>query len=154
MVKSLVDFERRWRESVRPGDVGSPLILPECSFETKGVLRTTWIRAFDARERQDQIDRVAKLIDYFRSTYYLKGKGRWIDAEKKAFDYRGRRHAFREPEGRRWKYTFEVPTGFHFDVESERGGKFYLTDATGAYRVFEEHANVDCHGYVRDAGSK
>ncbi len=148
MVKSLIDFERRWRDSIRPGDLHSPLILPECSFETKGVLRETWSRAHNLRKGGlEQIDRVVRIIELFRRQHYLKG--RWIDEEKRTFDQRGPWHAIHVPDDRHWKFTFKVPEGFHYDVELERGGRFWLRDATGAVREFIEHTNVDCHGYVR-----
>ncbi len=51
--------------------------------------------------------------------------------------------------GRRWKFTYRLSPGFHFDVSHVAGRRFTLTDAHGERLSFEEYSNVDAHGYVR-----
>ena len=146
-IKSLIDFEQMWRGSVRPKDVRSPLILPECSFETTGAVSDTWKRAHRVRIGHDEIPSVASLIGLFRERHYSKGC--WIDVHARRFDPGASRHGVHVPRERRWKFALEVPEGFHFDVQAERGQPFTIRDAQGAIRKYLAYTNVDCHGYVR-----
>lgn len=145
-VKSLIEFEELWRSSVRPPDVRSPLMLPECSFKPNGLLNQAWKRAQRVVADRDEINSVRALIVRFWHEHYLQRC--WIDAYDLRFNYRGARHGV-IPAARRWKFAHELPEGFHFDVSADRGRPFLLRDEAGVVRKYTKYANVDCHGHVR-----
>jgi hypothetical protein len=147
LVSSLVQFEEQWRAHVRPRNTTSPVILPESSFEAAHQLCDVWRRAHRVRLGHDRLMVVGDLMRRFRGEHYSKGC--WVDTRARRFDPRGARHGLHCPAERRWKFTFEVPLGFHFDVTTGGGGAFSLRDAEGTVCTYTAYANVDCHGYVR-----
>ena len=146
-LREVARFEEEWRASLRPEDVRAALILPEKTFEARPNVDALWKRAQKVRRGSDDVLRVSKLMERFRTEHYLKGC--WIDLRGRRFDPGGARHALHVPTERHWKYTFRVPDGFHFDVSREGSDSFSLRDCEGTVYDFRRHTNVDCHGYVR-----
>lgn len=146
-LQELARFEEEWRARLRPEDVRSALMLPEITFETVSNLDALWKRAQKVRRGRDDILKVRKLMEHFRTDHYRKGL--WNDRRQRRFDPGGPRHGVHIPTEQNWKYTFRVPAGFHFDVSREDSADFSLTDCKGTVHTFRCYTNVDCHGYVR-----
>lgn len=144
ILEEKIDFEERWRAELRP-TIDKPLMLPHSVFKAKGRPSAIWERAQNVRIGFDDMDDINSLIQHFRKRYHTK-EGYWVDEEGRRFK-RGY-HAPRVPPVRRWKFTVQVPLGFHFDVSREGNQEFSLCDASGVVRTYR-HANVDCHGHVR-----
>jgi len=146
-VRRLVEFEELWRNIVRPRDTRSPLVLPEAVFEASPRVRHVWRLAQKVQHDDDRTAEVTQLLQSFRQEHYLKRY--WRDANARRFDPGGARHGGHIPSERCWKYCFEIPPGFHFDVSAELGGHISIRDAEGRVHEYTNYANVDCHGYVR-----
>jgi len=143
-VAELVGFEELWRESIRPRDPRSPLILPERSFNT--AYGDMWRLAQRVRSTRGDVHEVVSVMERFREDHYSKGY--WVDEGGKVFNPAAK-HGIHVASARQWKFAYEVPPGFHFDVRRERGGEFSICDQEGVFRRFSTYTNVDCHGYIR-----
>ena len=143
--------EALWAERVKPSDLKSPLLLPECCFDA-GRHGDLWRKA-TAYGDLENVNGAEKAVDAFRSEWLRKNDGgpgysRWIDKHGRIFDHRAERHAD-APFPRDRKYSYRLESGFHYDVSSDRG-EFSLNDVNGSrHRVSRGHMNVDPHGYVR-----
>ena len=141
-IKEKLLVEDSWRESVRPPDRRHALILPRGTFASR---RDPWTTAQRA-ETPRAVDRAQSEINTFEEAY--RRQGRWRDEHGQLFDSGGPEHGV-APENRRWKFTYHLSPGFHFDVQHEAGREFTVIDANGDDHSFREYTNVDSHGYVR-----
>jgi hypothetical protein len=144
-------IEEEWSNSIRPQDVRSPLILPQRSFVVQPAREHIWTISATAAS-SDQIRGAANALSVFRDAYWRTlngGYASWTDEVGNVFDHTGPRHGI-APFPRSWKYSFAIPTGFHFDVKALSGRAFRVSDHAGeAYDgVAGGHINVDPHGFV------
>ena len=145
-MKSALEFEEKWRMSIRP-TVDSPLLLPETGFSAQGSVTDMWRRVHSVCQDRDTLDAVQKVIARFRNRH-REGSG-WLDVRSLKFS-RGAAHGgYHLPKRRRRKFTFDLPEGFHFDVRHSDGFPFRIEDAVGTSMEFKEYTNVDPHGHVR-----
>ena len=147
ILQKIVDFEEQWRADIRPTGVDSPLLLPECSFDGNATTEAMWKRAHYVRPTDDFIEEVANLIQLFRRTHH-RSSGSWLDEASRQFVVPEQFHGVADRRDR-WKFTFEVPLGFHYDVRHNKGREFRVVDHSGVQHRFKRYTNVDCHGHVR-----
>jgi hypothetical protein len=145
--------EELWAQLIRPSNVTHPLLLPHRVFISMAAYDDAWRAAAEASSDR-QIRDVAVFVQNFGDAHRARrqtGKGRVYNSETGLqWDYRGARHGV-APTPRNWKFSFELPTGFHYDVMGFRGGAFELTDINKKIlRVTSGgHANIDPHGWSR-----
>lgn len=141
-IEDRLRLEDAWRAGVRPSNPRHALILPRGTFTSSSDPWKTAQRA----DTERTVSRARAAIDAFRERHLRQ---RWWRGERDlAFDPGGAEHG-QAPLGRRWKFTYRLSPGFHFDVSHVEGRRFTLTDAHGKRLIFEEYSNVDAHGYVR-----
>jgi len=153
-ISSNLAEESEWAARVKPKDLNSPLLLPECSFVPEGKHRELWRHA-SAHDTWDILG-AEKAIDDFWKTHRRKviiasfSAYKWVDQRDRIYAPDRLRHAV-APFPREWKYSYRIESGFHFDVTHVGGRQFDLTDASGSLNRVNagEHLNVDPHGYVR-----
>lgn len=146
--------ESEWTTRVKPSDLGSPLLLPECSFESKGNHLDLWRHATSYGDPENIVS-AEKAIHKFRNTYHRKvnlatfSTYKWVDERDRVYGRDGERHG-NPPFPREWKYSYKIEPGFHFDVTHLDGRKFVLYDVhRQAHQVTtDSYLNVDPHGYV------
>lgn len=143
-LNDLLCFEERWRDSIRPS-LNSPLLLPEGVFRAARHASDAWKRARMVHARRDDLRHVANVISRFREVH--RRQDHWID-ERRLMYCHGPHHAIHVSNWRKRKLTFDIPTGFHFDVQHERSRPFTLRARDGSHN-FDQYTNVDPHGYVR-----
>ena len=141
-IEKRLRLEEMWRGEVRPSNQHDALILPYGTFASS---QDPWTNAQRA-ETKRVIARAQAEIDAFRESH--RHRGRWRDENALLFDSGGPEHG-QSPQGRRWKFTYQLSPGFHFDVRHEREREFALVDADGESWSFREYTNVDAHGRVR-----
>lgn len=141
-IEEKLQIEETWRESVRPPERRHALILPRGIFASR---RDPWTTAQRA-ETPRAVARAHDEIDSFEEAH--RDHGRWRDESGVLFDSGGAEHGV-VPENRRWKFTYRLSPGFHFDVRHEAGRRFTVVDANGERQSFREYTNVDSHGHVR-----
>jgi hypothetical protein len=151
-INKILREEDVWRDSVFPQDVNSALLLPAISFEARHPLSLIWE---EACEYGDTIKyaAIAKRLDKFRQTHwnaFAEARGVWTDASQRVFDHRGPRHGDAPPP-RAYKYSFSIPSGFHYDVRHLNGRSFNLLDRTGMRHAIAAggYINVDPHAECR-----
>lgn len=147
--------ECEWADRVKPSDISSPLLLPECSFEAGRKHRDLWRHASAYGDPQN-IRGAEKAISGFRNTHRRKvtyksfnSAYKWVDERDRIYDQDGQRHGI-APFPRGWKFSYKVEPGFHFDVTHVSGRRFTLSDANGKLNIVTagDNLNVDPHGYV------
>lgn len=142
--------EEQWTLRVKPADMGSPLLLPECSFDAGTPHRDLWRHARSYGD-PNTVEGAEKAIREFERIYLRKSVHyQWVDRRDLVYGRNGPRHAD-APFPRGWKYSYRLPPGFHFDVTQTEKRKFYLFDAEGLRHsaVSGGYINIDPHGYVR-----
>ena len=142
--------EEQWSSRIRPMDMGSPLLLPECSFSAGGGHKSLGRHARSYGDEAN-IEGAAKAIREFERAYLRKLEHyQWIDDRDLIFGRNGARHAD-APFPRGWKFSYRLPDGFHYDIMHLEKRKFSLKDIGGALHTTAAngHINMDPHGYVR-----
>jgi len=142
--------EEQWAFRIKPTDMGSPLLLPECSFSVGGGHRNLWRHARGYGD-QANIEGAAKAVREFGRAYLRKQERyQWIDDRDLIFGRYGPRHAD-APFPRGWKFSYHLPDGFHYDIKHLEARKFSITDVAGTLHlsVPKGYINIDPHGYVR-----
>ena len=73
MIGEYLDFERSWRDMLRPRGVDFPGLLPESSFLPKNH-HGMWSRIRSVRLNKDNLERVSSLVRHFRDSHYARGR--------------------------------------------------------------------------------
>lgn len=150
-LEKAISYEKEWCCSVRPSSPAHPLLLPSVSFDSHRSLKGMW-KECDCHRDNRLLRHAARQVERFRQLHKKSYRGGfyWLDMNGRRFSI-DRGHHGRSPAERvgrrRFRYCFEVPPGFHFDVTSEAGGEFSIVGSEGRYRV--HRANVDPWGSVR-----
>ena len=144
-LQSALRFEEGWRSEIRP-TVDSPLLLPETGFSAHTSVAAVWRRAISVREGRDSLAAVRQVVQRFRGRHRVQRV--WRDERSLNF-HRGVPHGHHIPVRQRRKLTFDLPKGFHFDVEADGARPFWINDSSGNRRDFDEYANIDPHGFLR-----
>ncbi len=146
MIEDHLDFERRWRDKLRPRGVDAAGILPERSFSPKKS-KDMWSRMRSIHLSKDDLERVSTLVRHFRESHY--SGGRWEDNRGLQFKVASDRHGSNPPYGS-FKFTYRLPEGFHYDVRGNVGNRgFTIEDAEGQSHHFRRYTNIDPHGSIR-----
>lgn len=146
-IESVLVEEIEWIKTVKPTDESRCLLLPECAFSAAADVRHLWTAATEPGI--ERIRLAARVSERFATTHW-RGPRAWIDSDGRVFDHRGARHGV-APFPRAWKFSYQVPTGFHFDVTSRdsRGVSLRAFDGHRHSVSSSGHINIDPHGYVR-----
>ena len=154
-LKDQSEFERAWREEVRPGDVTSPLILPKPCFLTK--LDHLWndaaaVAPARSQKSGSELNAVKALIERFIGSHRPRPARYWCDADGLIFKHDGSRPAGDfDPELWNWKLSWRLPDRFHYDVTHDKGHPFDVYDLNGAPHSVRRNGyiNIDCFGNCR-----
>lgn len=150
-INRILDEESEWIATVKPSDESSCLLLPQCAFLANTAVRHIWGAADESGIVR--IKMAAQACQRFNLMHWISGKGgarNWIDGDGRIFDHRGARHGI-APFPRFWKYSYQIGTGFHYDVTSREARSFHIDDARNTRHSVSGigHLNIDAHGYVR-----
>jgi hypothetical protein len=149
----MIEFEQRWLDMICPTDLRNPLLLPPPSFEPDRDLNDYWSKC-DVYRDAAQLGIAHELLNKVRTRHRKpreKSGQVWVDSKSRRFAFDPARHA-RSPLERtgrkRYRFCFNLPAGFHFDVQHESEREFILQDRMGASHR-GRHLNVDPWGSVR-----
>jgi|SRR5271157_450754 len=151
-IDQFLNEELEWIETVKPRDESNCLLLPERAFSAGTDVRHLWTAASEAGIERIRLAALAS--ERFAITHWLPDKNgprAWIDHDGRVFNHRGARHG-EAPFPRRWKFSYQVVPGFHFDVTSRVSRPFYVQASNGGRHGASGlgHINIDPHGFVRD----
>ena len=149
----MIEFEQRWLDQICPTDLRSPLLLPPPSFEPARALNDYWSKC-DVYRDYARLGMAHDLLGRVRASHRRRREGSgqgWVDSKRRHFAFDPARHALSPVErtGRQhYRFCFNLPAGFHFDVQHELKQEFTLHDRTGVLHR-GVHLNVDPWGRVR-----
>ncbi|GAB0057574.1 hypothetical protein SIID45300_01905 [Candidatus Magnetaquicoccaceae bacterium FCR-1] len=151
-LSEIIQEEEYWRNNIKPDDIYHPLLLPKDIFNSQCKCQNLW-EICDTYGDFNNLHDANRKIKIFTTTYQhtmVHGGRGWKDTTKLLFDPNGARHGD-APDFHRWKYSFQLPEGFHYDVNHEREQAFHVRDAKGVTRSATQggHLNIDPHGHVR-----
>ena len=150
-ISEVLTEELEWSNNVKPRDESCCLLLPECAFTACADVKHLWTAA--SLPGMERIRLAARAREQFRDRHWLPRSGGarvWTDADDRAFDHRGARHAV-APFPRAWKFSYQVMPGFHFDVMSTASRPFSVQDHDARWHRARGHGhiNIDPHGWIR-----
>ncbi len=145
-----VEMDATWLEKFCPRDLRHALLLPPLVFEPERETAGYWTQCdaystdrFDAAERLlSEVERRHRLPDG-------EGKRSWVDARGRRFRFDPSKHgqsSANRAGKKSFRFCFEVPIGFHYDVALDRGGSF--TVRVGGKLESVTHCNTNPWGRV------
>lgn len=156
-LERAVAEEQAWIDSVKPTDTASPVILPAKLFKTKGEFANLWARC-EAYGDIEAIRATGASIQKFTGSFrrpidsMKDEKTPWIDDDGWVWKDDGEQHG-KAPPPKNWKYSWEVPEKFHFDVMPKNPkSKTHFVDVHGTSHKLpkdSKYMNVTVHGEVR-----
>ena len=155
LLAAVLAEEDEWSKHVRP-NLSSPLLLPKGAFAAKRDVRALWEYA-ESFNDPDKTRKYPKLRDRFVE-FHLKEyddsvSGRatpWLSDDGWGWRDDGARHGTPLDVGDEWKYSFQLPDGFHYDVEPARKGKKAFQDANGKSHLLPKgYLNITAYGLLR-----
>jgi hypothetical protein len=150
-IARVLSEELEWSSNVKPQDESCCLLLPQCAFAADQHVQQLWAAASGAGS--ERIRAAIRVVENFRSAHwklYRNGERKWIDDDGRVFDHLGPRRGRVAPFPRSWKFSYRLPPGFHFDVES-RDSRAFAVDTSDGQRhtiLAGGHLNIDPHGQV------
>lgn len=133
-----IEYEQRWCKVAQPDSWNHPLWLPPPSFDVVADLREYWSRC-DCYKNTEQLTAANNTLQGVISRYRRSQRGIghfWVDEKAKQFTPDRSLHGMTPEEraGRRkFRFTKEVPPGFHYDVVRHSGGKFSICSTTDTH---------------------
>lgn len=150
---AAIEFEVQWCGAIKPSDVRSPLLLPEFSFLPERRIGDFWKQCDCYRDRARLTD-ANNILQAVRSIHRRSKTGvggYWLDVGRRQFIVDQSYHAPSAEERRellRFRFCYQVPKGFHYDVTHELGERFSIRGSEGVIdRV--SRVNVDPWGSMR-----
>lgn len=149
-INSLLEEEEEWDAFIQPHDLDSPLLIPEICFGSRSQVRNMWDDA--STSDGQRIASVLKTINRFKEFHEHRkddGSKAWLDQSSRIFDWSGDTHGIADYP-RKWKFSYAIQEGFHFDVRSATKNKhFELKSVDGEKISTSTYLNVDPHGHIR-----
>ena len=147
---SLIE-EFEWHTHIKPVSKSSPLVLPQGVFSPLSGYDTLWSDSEMFNRELQYFKNLAKKIRKFstdHTKFYQQNHPTYmVDHADLVWKDSGPYHA-KPPFPYNWKYSHQLESGFHFDVEHRQGKAFTLRDVRGATHSvkMKEHINIDSHG--------
>ena len=150
-LQKIVSLDERWLEKLCPTDLRHALLLPPTMFRTNKKTDKYW-NTCDAYS-EERISRATRLLDTVENEHRKadgKGGRSWIDHNSRRYRVDPAKHG-RTPEDRAeeksYRFCFEVPPGFHYDVANDSGRSFSVQIDGWTQSV--THCNVSPWGHIR-----
>jgi hypothetical protein len=148
---AIAKLDAVWLETCCPKDLRHPLLLPPSLFETSDATREYWRRCDTYSEKTlSEAENLLKTVDQHHRLKDRNGGRSWIDARKRRYRIDPSNHG-RSPTSRAgrktYRFCYEVPPGFHYDVTDDEKKPFNFTVNGKTERV--THCNVTPWGQVR-----
>jgi len=144
-------LDEEWLDKFCPKDLRHPLLLPPLVFATCNETSDYW-RHCDAYAA-GQFPAAARLLeDVDRHHRHPDGQGSrsWLDARNRRYRFDPARHARSQADRdnvKSFRFCYEIPAGFHYDMTEDTGRKFKI-DIGGRSETLT-HCNVTPWGYLR-----
>jgi hypothetical protein len=147
----VVQMDNIWLDRFCPQDLRHALLLPSSVFATEKETASYWSQC-DVYNT-DSFEYGAKLLLDVTKRHWRhdsQGKHSWLDTRNRRFRIDPSMHApsIADRHGRKsFRFCFEVPCGFHYDVTHEHGDYFKIELDNRIQSV--RHCNISPWGHIR-----
>ena len=150
-LREIVSLDEKWLAELCPSDLRHALLLPPTVFRTNKRTDKYW-HTCDAYSEKG-ITRAKALLEAVEREHRKKdrdGQRSWIDADDRRYKVDPSKHARTQDDRageRSFRFCFEIPPGFHYDVEHEAGRPFSVP--IDGHSELVTHCNVSPRGGIR-----
>lgn len=150
-LQATTKLDELWLEKVCPTDLRHPLLLPPPVFSTTRNTHRYWYRCDVYSEQQiREAEELLEVVENEHRRPDSSGGRSWIDGKNRRYRIDPSKHglsAADRAKSKAYRFCYDVPPGFHYDVTDEAGRTFdILIDGT---RRKVSHCNVTPWGHVR-----
>lgn len=148
---AVVALDEVWLRRLSPSDLKHPLLLPPSTFETNRATAEYW-RHCDVYS-QDRFAGAEQLLATVEKQHWRPDEqnGRsWLDSRRRRYRIDPARHGRSKADRagvKSYRFCFEIPAGFHFDVTDDLGKSFSI-EIDGTTQTLT-HCNITPWGNVR-----
>ena len=140
-----------WLRKISPNDLRHALLLPPSIFSTMRTTHQYWHKCeVYSEQRIKEAERLLGIVEKEHRRPDGKGKRCWIDARKWRYRIDPLKHGLSTADrakGGSYRFCYEVPHGFHYDVTEDSGRPFTVPIDGEPQRL--THCNVTPWGHVR-----
>jgi hypothetical protein len=145
-----VKMDEDWLGKIAPKDLRHALLLPPKCFATNKNTDLYWNRCDAYSEPKiAEAEAILKVVE--KEHRRPDGQSRsWMDARKLRYRFDSSKHGrtLADRDGfKSYRFCYEVPPGFHYDVTDENGKQFSI-QIDGQYHEVS-HCNISPWGHVR-----
>jgi len=150
-LRAVVSMDELWLRKLSPTDLRHALLLPPMVFATNHDTADFWQRCdVYAQELFGSAEQLLGYIEKHHRRPDERGGRSWLDSRNRRYRFDATRHG-RSPADRAgvksYRFCFEIPPGFHYDVCDDSGRTF--TIAIDGCSQTVTHCNVTPWGKVR-----
>ncbi len=147
----VVTLDAVWLNVISPKDLRHALLLPPAHFRTNRVTRAYWKRCcVYSRAQIPGAESLLNLVESHHRRTDGNGVRSWVDNDGRRFRFDPSGHGLSEADRsgvKSYRFCFEIPPGFHFDVTHDTGRSFEIQLDGRSERA--THCNITPWGHVR-----
>ncbi len=150
-IQAAIALDQIWLEKFCPRDLRHALLLPPSVFATNRSTAKYWEQCdVYSQERFAIAERLLVDVERHHRRPDEQGGRSWLDERRRRFRVDLARHARSQADRahlKSFRFCFEVPPGFHYDVSDDLGKTFVVEIDGRSERV--QHCNISPWGHVR-----
>jgi hypothetical protein len=140
-----------WLGKLCPTNVQHPLLLPPLVFSTTRNTHDYWHRCdVYSAERIPDAEELLGIVEKEHRRPDVNGNHSWIDGHRHRYRIDPSKHGLSAADRARrkaYRFCYEVPSGFHYDVTDD-GGRTFIIQIDGKLQKVA-HCNITPWGHVR-----
>lgn len=144
-------LDEAWLHKISPTDLRHALLLPPSVFLTVRTTHQYWHKCdVYSEERIEGAQELLGIVEKEHRRPDGKGGRSWVDARKWRYKVDPSKHGLSTADrtkGKSYRFCYEVPHGFHYDVTEDAGQSFTLQIDGKSQKL--KHCNVTPWGHVR-----
>ncbi|MGD0228219.1 MAG: hypothetical protein ABSF71_38440 [Terriglobia bacterium] len=150
-LRSVVSMDQVWLSKLAPKDLRHPLLLPPPVFATNRDTAEYWQRCdVYSEERFTSAEMLLAVVEKHHRRRDRQERWYWLDDRNRRYQIDLARHGLSQADRagvKSYRFCFEIPPGFHYDVTHDYDGEFTIEIDGRFQRV--SHCNVTPWGNVR-----
>lgn len=148
---AIVIMDETWLDKLSPKDLRHALLLPPECFLTNARTVEYWRRCdVYSMDQFASAERLLNEVEREHRTPDRQGGHSWLDARNRRFrpdpSRHGRSSADRDNR-KSYRFCYEIPAGFHYDVTEDSGRSFKINIGSKTETV--THCNITPWGFIR-----
>jgi len=148
---TVAKMDEAWLDKLSPKDLRHALLLPPTVFATNKTTFEYWLRCdVYSTERFESAEELLAAVESHHRRPDGQRAWSWLDSRNRRYridlSRHGRSHSDRA-QRKAFRFCYEIPPGFHYDVTEDSGRPFKIN--IDGRSVTLTHCNVTPWGYVR-----